>query len=487
MAFNLPGSRFVGVDLSMRHVEAARDTIRAVGLENIRIEHASITDIDRSWGEFDYIICHGVFSWVDGNVQQKILEIAAENLAPAGVAYVSYNTYPGWHMRESVRHMMRYHASRFHQPSEQITQARALLDFLAASVSANNDAYGQLLNTELEKVRASMDWYLFHEHLEPTNSPLYFYQFIERARRVGLQYLSEADLPAMLSQRFPPPVAEILERISPDILHLEQYMDFVRNRLFRQTLLCHDTLRPQRALGPALLHRLMASSRATVEGLAIDLAPGTATVFHQGGCRVEVEAPAAKVALAHLVEQWPRTVEVDQLCTIALESSAASNGAGGGEQNRGPLMEDLFRCFVSGLIELHTFQPPCAINPSDAPRANRLAAYQGETQNLVVNACHEMITLDSLDRKVLPLLDGIRSRAEVVEALAEFVQSGELVRAKHVEGDKPEEMGVSLSRALDKTIADLARAGVLLSSSTSIELDRPPTQDKVLAADRAGG
>ncbi len=83
---------------------------------------------DAEWGEFDYIICHGVFSWVEPHVQDKILRIANENLSPNGVAYISYNTYPGWHMREMVRHMMRYHAGRFDEPKEQIEQARALLD-----------------------------------------------------------------------------------------------------------------------------------------------------------------------------------------------------------------------------------------------------------------------------------------------------------------------------------------------------------------------
>src|SRR5439155_7139696 len=131
MAFNFPGSEFLGIDLSRRQVEQAHPAMAALLLRNIRIECASILDIDKDWGTFDYIICHGVFSWVDPIVQDKILQIAAENLSPEGVAYVSYNTYPGWHMREMVWHMMRYHAGQFARPEEQVEQARALLKFLA--------------------------------------------------------------------------------------------------------------------------------------------------------------------------------------------------------------------------------------------------------------------------------------------------------------------------------------------------------------------
>ena len=91
---------------------------------------------------------------------------------------------------------------------------------------------------------------------------MYFHQFIERAEQAGLLYLSEASVSDMLTSHFPAEVAETLERISADILHLEQYMDFVRNRQFRQTLLVHAGSKPKRALTPAFLHGLLVSSAA---------------------------------------------------------------------------------------------------------------------------------------------------------------------------------------------------------------------------------
>jgi SAM-dependent methyltransferase len=272
MALNLPGSEFVG---SICHAARWKTRIgdRRVGVAQHPIEQASILDIGDDWGAFDYIICHGVFSWVDAEVQEKILAIASRNLAATGVAYVSYNTYPGWHVRDMVRHMMRYHAGQFSEPREQVEQARALLTFLATA-SRDTGPYNQLLVGEAERLGRSPDSYLFHEHLERSNSPIYFHQFIERAARAGLQFLSEAVVSEMLTSHFPAPVAATLERISPDLLHLEQYMDFVRNRQFRQTLLCHDACRPVRTLNPDVLDSLMLSSAVVTDPAPPDLTPG---------------------------------------------------------------------------------------------------------------------------------------------------------------------------------------------------------------------
>jgi cyclopropane fatty-acyl-phospholipid synthase-like methyltransferase len=111
MAVSLPGSTCVGIDLSANQIADGQKTLAALGLKNVQLKHLSILDIDESFGEFDYIICHGVYSWVPEDVQDKILSICAANLARDGVAYVSYNTFPGWHMRGMIRDMMCYHVS----------------------------------------------------------------------------------------------------------------------------------------------------------------------------------------------------------------------------------------------------------------------------------------------------------------------------------------------------------------------------------------
>lgn len=443
MAFNLPGSTFVGIDLSGRQVHEAQESVQALGLKNITLTQTSILDIGREWGEFDYIICHGVFSWVDTQVQDKILQIAAQHLSANGIAYVSYNTYPGWHMREMVRHMMRYHAGRFDTPAEQIEQARALLAFLA-SVSSESEPYGQLLNREVTRIGQAPDSYLYHEHLEQTNTPIYFHQFIDRAERVDLQYLSEADVSDMLASLFPPPVAETLERISPDILHLEQYMDFVRNRQFRQTLLCRKRARPKRALTPSFMHGLMISSRATTDTPTPDLKPGATATFWNGKQRADVTLPASKAALAMLTELWPRAIAVDDLCRMAVERAAPFIETTA-EEARRTTLADLFGGVMYGMLRLHTQAPACANALSETPRAHPVAVHQAASTNVVVNAHHEMFQLEPLGVAVLKLADGKRRKAEIFDALSPAMGGAPVTGVR-----------------VDRTLASLARCALLV-------------------------
>ncbi len=248
MALGLPESTFIGVDLSKVQVDEGLEMVGALGLTNIQLKQQSILDVEPALGKFDYIICHGVYSWVPDHVQDKILNICKDNLAANGVAYVSYNTYPGWHMRGMIRDMLKYHAKQFIEPAMRVKQARNLLDFLVKSVTPEDSPYSRLLTGEVEGFRRSSDSYLFHEHLEDVNEPIYFFQFAERAAARGLKYLAEVDLRVMVPGNFPAEVSNVLHMLSYDLIHLEQYMDFLRNRMFRQTLLCHKNVQANYAL-----------------------------------------------------------------------------------------------------------------------------------------------------------------------------------------------------------------------------------------------
>ena len=123
IAADLPQSEFVGIDLSAKQVKLGKETVDQLGLKNIELRHCGINDVDESFGKFDYIICHGVYSWVPPEVQRGILDVGRKLLTPNGVLYVSYNTYPGWHLRGVVREMMRYHVEAFESPQQKIRQS----------------------------------------------------------------------------------------------------------------------------------------------------------------------------------------------------------------------------------------------------------------------------------------------------------------------------------------------------------------------------
>jgi len=426
MAFHLPDSEFVGVDFSERQIQMASETITALELDNIRVEKASIMDIDRSWGTFDYIICHGVFSWVADEVQEKILSVASANLAPRGVAYVSYNTYPGWHLREMIRNMMHYHIGQFTDTARRIRQARALIDFLADSVSTDT-YYGQMLQSELQLVQSVKDWYLFHDHLEEVNAPLYFHEFISRAANHHLQYLGEADFSAMLNSGFPKEVAETLNRISPHIIRTEQYMDFLRNRFFRQTLLCHQDQALHRNLDAQSLKGFLIASPAAPVTAHIDLSPGKKQSFRApSGKSFSTGFPLTKAALGVLQEHWPRALDQDRLRRESFQRIGLQNPTDSMLADWKTVCGDLLHCYTFSHIELHTWQADFVTTVSACPRASRLATQQIQQSANVTNQRHEQVSLDAVARSLVRALDGTKDHQALLRHLIMCAESGEL-------------------------------------------------------------
>jgi methyltransferase-like protein/SAM-dependent methyltransferase len=434
MAYHLPECEFVGIDLSKRELEIGRKTIDDLGLKNIALKHADIMDVDDAFGLFDYIIAHGIYSWVPDTVQDKILAICAKNLVANGIAYISYNTYPGWHVREMIRHMMLYHTSRFNETKERIEQARALIDFLTGSVPTRDNYFGMLLKSELDVIRRSQDWYLFHDHLEENNAPVYFHQFVEQADKHGLQYLAEAEFSSMLAGGFPKKVEKTLEGISRHIVDAEQYMDFLRNRTFRQTLLCRKGLSCVRNLVADSLERLLIASNADPVNVPSDLSPGIKQMFKTpNGAWTKTDFPMTKAALQVLRESWPKALSLRRLVENAKDLLQRKlNGYQiDTVQVREMLGEDLLHCYAGNVVECHTWQADFVTSVGVTPMGSPLAAYQVRHGLPVVNQRHESVKLDSISKELLKIMDGTRTREAILEHLIAQVTGGTLVLEKH--------------------------------------------------------
>jgi methyltransferase-like protein/2-polyprenyl-3-methyl-5-hydroxy-6-metoxy-1,4-benzoquinol methylase len=463
MAEELPGATFVGVDLSRRQVEAGREAVAALGLTNVELRHQGLLDCQPGSETFDYVLCHGVFSWVPPEVQEHILAIARASLRPDGVAYVSYNTLPGWHIRGMIRDMMLYHVRRFAEAPRQIAEARALLDFLAASVPTEANPYGQFLRAELERLRKEPDSYLFHDYLEEHNEPVYFHRLVERAAAHGLRYLADADLYTMDPRNFPGQVGPTLERASADWVQLEQYMDFLRNRMFRQSLFGHADQSPRYRMEPEVLEPFFVGSPLRPTAPQVDLHATVREDFRtSSGATGWTSHPIVKATLVVLGEEWPRLLPFPEVCSRA---RARLGGEAAGEDRR-LVGEALLRLatITGDLVELRLRPLPLTMSPGDRPRARRLARWQAAAGRPVTNLKHEQVNLDDFARQVLPRLDGEHTREEVARELAEHVATGRLAVVQEgapVTG--PARAGRVVRRALDEQVARFARQALLLA------------------------
>jgi methyltransferase-like protein/cyclopropane fatty-acyl-phospholipid synthase-like methyltransferase/Fe-S-cluster containining protein len=469
MALTLPQSQFVGIDLSSRQIDGGRALAEAIGLTNIDLKTFSVMDVDGSFGQFDYIICHGVYSWVPPAVQDKILTVCKQNLTSNGIAYVSYNTYPGWHQRGLVREMLNYHVRQFDDPEMRTQQARSFLDFLDESAVDPGGPYARIIKEEAEMLRKKADWYVFHEHLEEYNEPLYFFQFAERAAAKGLQFLAEARNHSYHMHDLRPEVRDKLCQLSGDLLHLEQYVDFLRNRVFRQTLLCHDQVALNRAPNPEVLMALKMTSVVWPRVPNQDVTSNALEEFHNDSISVSTNNPVVKAALICLYEARPRSFSFDELWTAVQERVRPTPIADAlrDEPGRSLLAKDLLQCYLANILGVLIHVPQFAFEASARPVASPLARQQALPRpiadKLVTTIFHHVAELTDLDLVLLPYLDGSRDRAALLVILMTAVADGSLKLQHNGQSAPPEAIPQVLKESLELSLQRLARFGLLVA------------------------
>ncbi|MBU6454678.1 MAG: methyltransferase regulatory domain-containing protein [Cyanobacteria bacterium REEB67] len=467
LAQALPNAHFVGIDLSARQIEDGKKVVESLGLKNIELKHVDLKDLTEAEGKFDYIVAHGLFSWVNGNTQEKILEACEKLLAPNGVAYISYNTYPGWHFRGMIRDMMLYHAGPIQEPNAKAGQARALLDFLSQSVPTENNAYGIMLKNEVEVLRNQRDSYLFHDHLEEENKPMYFHEFIEKANAHGLQFLGEAEFSTMLTSNFPAQVNETLKKISTDIVRTEQYMDFVRNRTFRQTLLVRSDVQLNRNLTFEQVKQFLIASpiRPISENFELQSAKPESFAL-PNNVQLTTPQPLVKAALQYLGEVWPKAVSFHELLDTALARVAPNviQDKNAAEAQAQLLGSDLLTAYSTNAVVFRTTELPFVTSVSDKPKVSAMAKFQAENGNYVTNQLHEIVTIDIFSKHLMALLDGKRDHKQLLSELTKLVKADTLVVQKDgkqlKDGDALQE---SLTIAMNESLNKMAKAGVLIA------------------------
>ena len=427
MASTIPAGRFVGVDLAARPIAAGQASIQALGLTNVTLRQLDLMELGPAFGEFDYIITHGVYSWVPQAVQDKILEICRANLAPDGVAYVSYNTYPGGHLRAMVRDMMRYHVRHLTEPAERVGQARSLVKFLAES-TPEPDVYRLVLKEELERLTEYPEYLLYHDDLAEINSPVYVHQFLDHAAQHGLQYVTEASFLDIQTGVFPAHVTNALRELAGDVIATEQYLDFLKCRCFRKTLLCHRAVELDRTLTSDKLTAFYVASPVHSTSPYPGICSRTVEEFRgPKGSAIKSDQPLIKAAFQYLSEVWPQSPHFGEVLGVArarLDRGSHLEESTEGEDAR-LLHDTLLRAYAAGVVELHVHTPPFLLKITARPVASPLARLQLQSGSMVTTLRHTSLKVeDALARQLLLMLDGTRDREALIHDLAGLIAGG---------------------------------------------------------------
>lgn len=461
IASELPGGRFLGIDLSPRQIEHGRKRLETLEVGNVELEANSILDVDSSLGEFDYILAHGVFSWVGPEVQEAILRICRENLAPRGVAYVSYNTFPGWHQRLMVREMMLFHTRGIDDPYRRSEQALGFMELMAEAVGSADDLHGRSLRARVDELAEhhGRPSYLIHEYLEESNAPVYFHDFMERAARHGLQYIADAETGLGEIEALRPEVAARLRAAARDRIELEQYLDFLVNRTFRRSLLCRQGISLELALVPERMRRFFAASPVRPESAAPDVRSGARETFRGEKNRAfSVSHPPTKALLAALAEVWPRPLAFGDLLSRVRELV-------GSALEEDLLADMLFSLYGSGVLGLHLLPPLCTERVSERPEASLLSRREAALGPFVTSQHRRVLKLDDdLARVLLLHLDGTRDRTALRDVLAREVQEGRLGIEKDGEPIRdPGQLGPFLDALVEQTLRKMAGLALLVA------------------------
>lgn len=461
-ATEFPESEFIGVDLSERQITHGQSMITKLGLANIELKQTNLLDIDKSWGEFDYILCHGVYSWVPDEVRTRILEICKQVLAPNGVTLVSYNVLPGWRMRGAIRDMMLYHVAEIEDPMERVEQARAVVAF-AAENCAEDSPYAKILKEELHLVRNCDANYLGHDYLEVDNHALYFHEFIAQARSDGLRYLGNSDIQTMFPRNLPQKAREALVKLPP--LRQQQYIDFITNRRFRSTLLCHDDVAVDWNIHPNMLKKFQLSLVRRPEPFEPSYDSSKPLSIRIGNNTLTMQAPLSMAAFDSLNDAWPRSLTMDELRMASIQRLAANSAAA--ESFESVSSEDVANSiapiFLAGLIDfaVHPFHVTNRI--SSRPTASPMARLQAQQANsTVTNQRHENIELDDFNRHLLALLDAQHDLDALTVRMQEAIARGDLELPK----PPPQAASVppqSLGSLVDTALNGLCHASLLAS------------------------
>lgn len=463
MAHQFANSEFVGVDLSSVQIGMGQEQIDALKLNNIRLQVRNIMDIDPADGIFDYIIVHGVYSWVPDPVKEQILAVCRNQLAPQGVAYISYNVLPGWQFNKSMRDLMLFRTRGIEDARERTKAAYAIIKTLVVCTRESDrihDVERRFFARSLEAFDDPSS-YLLHEYLETDSDPFYFYQFASALERNGLQYICDAEQYEFELDSLPGDAAKQFETISQGGNDLEQYIDFLKNTRFRRSLVCHDGMDLNSDYRSERIADLFAATTVIPVLDTPEENREQATAFRTSeGRRFRTQHPFALAILRTLSDIRPCTMKLSRLIE-AVQDQSPSNPHHDAKQANERIGHAIYSLFFSGVVELLGASRPCTLEIGKHPRASAIARRMAPSKR-VTNLAHRTIVMDDeLACFVLAHLDGTRDRSDLADFMLQEVRRCRRTGSDRYQ-DVVEKTAEAMSYRLESMLSNFARCGFLV-------------------------
>ncbi len=464
MAWQYPDSRFLGIELSARQAADGAQLIEQLELKNIEIRQVDLLAFPADAGKFDYIIAHGLYSWVPQPVRQKLLAVCRDHLSENGIAYISYNTLPGWRWRAVLRDMLLYHTRNATSARQKLQQAQDFLAQLETTLPETDQLSAGFLRDEISRIASRHPSYLFHEYLETTNQPFLFSEFISDSTDHNLDYIADVELATMFPGDMGERTTALLDHYE-EMVEVWQYMDFLSGRTFRQSLLCRGARR---------LNHDIDLDVFTEYAFFADVQPLKKPDFRRrrnmrfntaNGKAVEVNHPLTQAALTVLSEQYPDAINFDEL-SAAAQQMVRQAGRNHTADDRDTLQQELFRLFSMQVVQCRTTPIRYSKTISERPRASGLALSQNASGlNPIAVAHHASLQLDPFSSTLLSHLNGQHSRDNLVQLMVKAIHTEPELAAllNEQQRNDPHKLTQTITNNCQRLLEMFARNGVLVA------------------------
>ena len=400
-ALDLRSSKFVGIDFSKMQIDEAKASAEELGIGNVTFLAMDIADFDASHGQFDYIVAHGMYSWIPEPVREKMLAVIRDHLAPQGIAYISFNAKPGYRFPGMMRDFGFDTAPG--EISSEADATAAVERMKSLPVQNLPPVRRAIIEPYFEHFCQANPGYSIYDELADINNPFLFDEFASAIARYGLQYFAESDIKSWSTRTLQPSGQQLLDGLIEDPVRRMQYRDFLYLSRFHASLLCRADRKPSYSPLPAMLDAMLFTMRGKPTSSNPDVRGTAAERFEgPGGVEVNIADPLLKAALVTLYLDHPKRYSLDDLLREASELAAVPADAEKLRRWLQPLWE-------TGFLDIHSHMPAIALEPGDYPRGYEFAQLCAiETRKVPSLLGSGAEIADETDQQLFLLLDGSR-------------------------------------------------------------------------------
>ena len=465
MACAFPDADFTGIDIASAQIDRANQDIATLNLANIRCMVGDVRQDESLGEEFDYIICHGMLTWVDQGIQRALLAFIERYLKSTGVCYLSFNALPGYRTRQTLWHLVEPVRKLSIEPKDKIRKARDLIRALLSVLVDAHRPYGMQLKEELERNLNRSDAFFAHELLNPFCSSLTLRDFKSMLQEHKLHYLCDA-LPVRSAGVWSsfPELEQQLGQVLGKIGEIEELADGLFPHSFRGALISKKPASPQLKKKPELIETMQICSPL----IPIDEQPDifsdkTVTFCSPTEQTFDESDRLVKSALVVLRGTWPRPIEYKELLASATNLSGITKPT---PSQLSLLRITLIHYFQGNHLELFSEPYTSQSHPSETPEVFAFARLQVARQDWVTTLRHEMMPIDQFDKELIPILNGKNNREAISKSMLAKFQSGALqARSDGEEVSKPGDLRAILAEELQSRLRRYVEQALLIDKS----------------------